>query len=109
MANKAGIATLQPRVRTLEDKRSVEFGKRLFKNASDRTRMRGAKGVARRRRVLARDEFTCRECRHVSMDLVVDHVVPLADGGADDASNLQSLCVPCHAKKTKREAQARGR
>lgn len=31
----------------------------------------------------------------------VDHVVPVARGGAElDASNLQSLCHPCHSRKT---------
>ncbi|NOT00456.1 MAG: HNH endonuclease [Phycisphaerales bacterium] len=30
----------------------------------------------------------------------VDHIVPLADGGANDASNLQCLCATCHARKT---------
>jgi 5-methylcytosine-specific restriction endonuclease McrA len=30
----------------------------------------------------------------------VDHVVPLALGGADTDENLQVLCSPCHAGKT---------
>lgn len=30
----------------------------------------------------------------------VDHVVELADGGKGDLSNLQTLCVACHARKT---------
>lgn len=30
----------------------------------------------------------------------VDHVVPLADGGSDDTTNLQSLCHSCHSRKT---------
>lgn len=33
----------------------------------------------------------------------VDHVIPKARGGADDESNLQSLCGPCHSRKTARE------
>jgi len=28
--------------------------------------------------------------------VVVDHVVPLREGGADDESNWQSLCKSCH-------------
>lgn len=27
---------------------------------------------------------------------VMDHVVPLSRGGADDESNWQALCKPCH-------------
>jgi len=30
----------------------------------------------------------------------IDHVVPLAEGGADDAANRQGLCAECHALKT---------
>ena len=30
----------------------------------------------------------------------VDHKVARASGGTDDQSNLQSLCWPCHSRKT---------
>ena len=30
----------------------------------------------------------------------VDHIIPLADGGTNDESNLQCLCAPCHGRKT---------
>lgn len=36
-----------------------------------------------------------------------DHLVPLADGGANDDQNLQLLCQPCHRDKTAAEATAR--
>ena len=44
---------------------------------------------------------------------LVDHIVPLADGGTHAVDNLQSLCVQCHARKTgqdvrKRRATPRG-
>ena len=36
--------------------------------------------------------------------VVVDHVVPVKDGGARfDAANLQALCVTCHNRKTAQE------
>ena len=39
---------------------------------------------------------------------VVDHVVPIKDGGARfDWNNLQSLCVSCHNRKTAGETHAR--
>ena len=39
---------------------------------------------------------------------VVDHVVPLKDGGARfDRANLQPLCVSCHNRKTARETAGR--
>lgn len=35
----------------------------------------------------------------------LDHIVNVARGGTDDESNLQSLCVPCHKKKTQQESR----
>ncbi len=37
----------------------------------------------------------------------LDHVVPLIDGGTHDAHNLQTLCTPCHKRKTAAEAVRR--
>lgn len=37
----------------------------------------------------------------------LDHIVPLVDGGSHDPSNLQTLCTPCHKKKTAQEARER--
>ena len=34
----------------------------------------------------------------------LDHVVPLIDGGGHDLANLQTLCTPCHQRKTSAEA-----
>ncbi|MBW3010581.1 HNH endonuclease, partial [Acinetobacter baumannii] len=41
----------------------------------------------------------------VTKDLELDHIVNVARGGTDDESNLQSLCVPCHKKKTQQESR----
>lgn len=52
----------------------------------------------------------CAHCKaegRVRAGSEVDHVVPLADGGADDEANLQTLCPEHHAAKTAREAAAR--
>jgi len=38
----------------------------------------------------------------------LDHIVPLIDGGTHERANLQTLCVPCHRKKTAEEARRRG-
>ena len=37
----------------------------------------------------------------------LDHVVPLIDGGSHELANLQTLCTPCHKKKTAEEARGR--
>lgn len=57
-----------------------------------------------RERILLRDQYTCRCCGGVTHELEVDHIINVAEGGSDDDSNLQSLCVPCHQAKTGAEA-----
>ena len=52
-----------------------------------------------------RDQYTCQYCGLVTMELELDHIVNVAQGGTDDDSNLQSLCAPCHLKKTKKESK----
>ena len=49
--------------------------------------------------VLKRDNFTCRYCRETEGKLVVDHVLPVALGGSDDADNLVAACHDCNAGK----------
>lgn len=45
----------------------------------------------------------CEECErqgYVMPGELIDHIVAKRNGGTDDLSNLQTLCRPCHAKKT---------
>jgi hypothetical protein len=58
----------------------------------------------RRKEVLARDDYTCRDCGVTStrvdgIPFDVDHIVPKSDGGSHALSNLQTLCRSCHADK----------
>lgn len=47
----------------------------------------------------------CVECQALAQ--AVDHIIPRAAGGADlDEKNLQSLCLACHARKTRQENPA---
>jgi 5-methylcytosine-specific restriction endonuclease McrA len=32
-------------------------------------------------------------------ELSVDHIIPLADGGSNDPSNFQVICVTCNKRK----------
>ena len=41
----------------------------------------------------------CAQCGNGGQRLTIDHVVPLADGGSNDISNLQLLCGPCNQRK----------
>lgn len=50
-----------------------------------------------------RDGWRCVACGARGR-LEVDHVKPIRDGGAAfDLGNLQTLCVPCHSRKTRVE------
>lgn len=52
--------------------------------------------------VLRRDNHTCRYCgaSAPAAPLTVDHVIPVALGGADDPSNLVTACRDCNAGKS---------
>jgi 5-methylcytosine-specific restriction endonuclease McrA len=39
----------------------------------------------------------------------LDHVLPLVEGGGHDLANLQTLCVPCHRRKSALESRERAR
>lgn len=51
--------------------------------------------------VFKRDRFTCQYCGSKAPDalLEVDHVVPVAEGGADDFLNLLTSCKTCNGGK----------
>lgn len=55
--------------------------------------------------VLRRDNGLCQPClrmtpQRLTLAQEVHHVVPKANGGTDDASNLISICGPCHQVAT---------
>lgn len=74
----------------------------------------GSKWRSRRERIFHRDKFLCQ--RHLQRGELVavtlhgpdhgicDHIVPLAEGGTDDESNLQTICQACDREKTQAEA-----
>ena len=47
----------------------------------------------------------CQRLGRVTLATQRDHIVPLAEGGADDDSNVQGLCHDCHDAKSKAERQ----
>ena len=60
--------------------------------------------------VFERDGYRCRHCGSAK-ELQVDHIIPLAYGGTNESTNLQTLCKTCnnakgpHGRRTKRAAQ----
>src|SRR6516165_4890968 len=52
-----------------------------------------------REAVLRRDDYRCVECRKLcrSAEADVHHLLPRSAGGADEPSNLVTLCDGCHA------------
>jgi HNH endonuclease len=51
--------------------------------------------------VLVRDGGRCRKCRR-SINLEMDHIVPISKGGKTEESNLQTLCRRCNRAKSRK-------
>ncbi|MGL5034334.1 MAG: HNH endonuclease [Microcystaceae cyanobacterium] len=51
--------------------------------------------------VYQRDRHQCQGCgqTHLETQLNIDHIIPLAKGGSNDISNLQTLCQSCNQRK----------
>ena len=43
--------------------------------------------------------YRCANCLRVTNYHTVDHIKKRTDGGTDDISNLQLLCLSCHRQK----------
>jgi len=68
-------------------------------------RITGRKLQRLREQLFAQEPF-CRACK-VRVAAIRDHIIPLAEGGADTEDNVQPLCQQCSDQKTQQEA-ARG-
>lgn len=67
------------------------------------TRIRGSAGQKLRARRLARTDGLCEMCLaddRYTLATKVDHIKPLAKGGADVDSNTRNLCDPHHDEVT---------
>lgn len=54
-----------------------------------------------RQYVFQRNNYQCQSCgkTHQETQLTIDHIIPLAKGGSNDISNLQTLCFNCNRQK----------
>jgi 5-methylcytosine-specific restriction protein A len=70
---------------------------------------RGGRPWRRKREaVMRRDQYLCQPCKmqgRITEATEVDHITNVAEGGTDDATNLQAICSQCHAVKTQAEAR----
>ncbi|WP_413247305.1 HNH endonuclease [Pseudomonas sp. Marseille-Q5115] len=95
----AKLTTLKPRIQAMDTSRLS--AKPAGESGNGWGSGRGGRPWRRKREeILQRDLYTCQYCRLVTLDLEVDHIINKAQGGTDDDSNLQSLCIPCHKLKT---------
>ena len=94
------LQSIERKVTTIETKRGSNAVERIV----------GRKLQRIRDRILLRDEYTCQnpECGRVTVDLMVDHIVPLHLGGQESDENRQCLCRKCHDVKSEAEGKERG-
>ena len=77
---------------------------------SETKRTRGSTWMKTRARIMARDCGLCQQCKRegvLAEAQQVDHRVELADGGTDDDSNLEAICLDHHKAKSARSQAAR--
>ncbi len=78
--------------------------KNVIPKVSDK-RYHTASWSATRKAVFTRDGYICQMCRKLvgNESPHCDHIIPVSQGGTDDEDNLQTLCQPCHNRKTMEE------
>lgn len=96
-----------PNVAVLRASHCAEHTPKAWAKDTTTVRISGRRSQRRRRYVLSRDNGICWICGHPGAT-VADHVVPLAEGGADTIDNLRAAHDVCNTEKGQREAQ-RGR
>ena len=105
----ARLQSLRPQVASLPNRLKSTFT--LGKEQESYGQGRGGRPWRRKREgVLKRDAYLCQPCKRldrITLATEVDHVIPQAEGGSEDETNLQAICTDCHKAKTQAEA-ARG-
>ena len=96
------LKTLRPRLATISTKAVND----THQPKSRWGHGRGGRPWRRKRdEIFKRDKYTCQVCGRVGGELELDHILNVARGGTDDASNLQTICTACYKPKTHAESQ----
>lgn len=99
VCSSPGCAELQP---------CAEHQRKPWEGSTRRQRtISGSRQQKRAKRILTLHQRRCHICG-LPGATEADHVIPLAEGGADDETNLRPAHPWCHRKKSSTEA-ARGR
>ncbi|WP_238541912.1 HNH endonuclease [Acidovorax sp. CF316] len=91
--------------------RCAKHPKPAWQKPANATKRITGRRLQRMRAALFERNPLCVECQKAGRDTEAtqrDHIVPLAEGGPDDATNEQGLCDACHEEKSLQEA-LRGR
>ena len=75
--------------------------------ANNVKRITGPRLQKLRRQLFQREPLcvACKNAGRVSLATQRDHIIPLAEGGADNEQNTQGLCAPCHELKRQEEVK----
>lgn len=92
---EAIVAAMQGRV--IDDGRLT--GWREFQAPAENFRQSAEVWMVTRSRVFERDNYTCNYCGKRGVHLECDHVIPVAQGGGNDDSNLVTACRDCNRSK----------
>jgi 5-methylcytosine-specific restriction protein A len=87
--------------------RCIEHARKGWEKPQETPRIRG-RALQRMREELFTSEPLCRICRQqgrTTLATIRDHIIPLAEGGADEAANCQPICLSCSDAKTREEAK----
>lgn len=92
----------------ISEKLSNEFSKKIvalknkIDNKNNPNRKRDPLDSRLRHECFKRDNYTCKECGATNKEkmLHADHILPVSQGGADELSNLQTLCIDCNLAKS---------
>lgn len=79
------------------------MGRRNQRSTQPTPRLSGRAGVKQRERRLQRTNGLCEDCQAegiIALATVVDHIIPLSNGGPDTDENTRNLCDDHDAKRT---------